>query len=84
MYTGESYKPFGELTADDARALAEEIGGHSGGGLEKHIAPVAMAWRELAKRLEQRDVASIAELDLDEARRAAESVRVVPQGGSWL
>ena len=48
VYVGDAYKPFGELTAQDARALAEQFSGLSGGGLEQKVAPVGRAWRELA------------------------------------
>jgi hypothetical protein len=84
VYVGDAYKRFGELTAEDARALAEELSGHSGGGLERHAGPVALAWRRLAERLEEIDAGSVSELDPQEAGELAEAVRVVPPGGSWL
>jgi hypothetical protein len=84
VYVGERYKRFGELSADDARTLADQLSGHTGGGLEKATTPVAMAWRQLAARLEESGEGSVSALEPDEARRLAQAVRVVPPGGSWL
>ncbi len=84
VYVGDAYKPFGELTANDARALAEQFSGLSGGGLESKVAPVGRAWRELADAIEQHGAATVAELGAEEAARRAEQLRVVPPGGSWL
>ncbi len=84
VYVGDAYKPFGELTAKDARALAEQFSGLSGGGLEQKVAPVGSAWRELAEAIEQRGAATVAELGMEEAAKRAEQLRVVPPGGAWL
>ena len=84
VYVGDGYKPFGELTAQDARALAEQFSGLSGGGLEQKVAPVGRAWRELADTIEQQGAATVAELGAEEAARRAEQLRVVPPGGAWL
>ena len=40
--------PFGELTAKDARARADELRAAIGWGPTARVAPVAMAWRELS------------------------------------
>jgi hypothetical protein len=84
VYVGEAYKPFGDLTAQDARALAEQFSGLSGGGLEQKVAPVGRAWRELAEAIEQRGAATVADLGVEEAAKRAEQLRVVPPGGAWL
>ncbi len=84
VYVGDAYKPFGELTADDARSLAEQFSGLSGGGLEQKVAPVGRAWRELAEAIEQHGAATVAELGAEEAAKRAEQLRVVPPGGAWL
>jgi hypothetical protein len=84
VYVGDAYKPFGELTASEARALGEQFSGLSGGGLEQKVAPVGRAWRELAEALEQSGAKRVAELGIEEAARRAEHLRVVPPGGAWL
>ena len=45
--------PFGELTAQDARARADELRAAIGWGPTARVAPVAMAWRELALTMER-------------------------------
>ena len=45
---GAANVPFGELTADDARARADELRAAIGWGPTARVAPVALAWRELA------------------------------------
>jgi hypothetical protein len=84
IYVGDGYKRFGELTAEDARSLADQLSGHAGGGLEKHTAPVAIGWRELAKTLDELEIDSVAELGDDQAQHFAARLRIVPPGGSWL
>jgi hypothetical protein len=84
VYVGDVYKPFGDLTAEDARSLADHLSGHSGGGLEKHTAPVAIAWGELATLLDERGAESVGDLGDEQARQFAARLRVVPPGGSWL
>jgi hypothetical protein len=84
VYVEDRYMRFGDLTSADARRLADQFSGLSGGGLEKRVAPAAGEWRKLAELLEEREAETVAALDLDEARDYAERVRVVPPGGSWL
>jgi hypothetical protein len=84
VYVGEGYKPFGELTAADALALAEQFSGLSGGGLEAKVAPVGRAWRDLARQMDQTGASTVAELGGEEAAARAEELRVIPPGGAWL
>ncbi|HEX3292223.1 MAG TPA: hypothetical protein VHR38_00650 [Solirubrobacterales bacterium] len=84
VYVGDGYKKFGELTPDDARMLAEQFSGLSGGGLEAKVAPVGRAWRDLADLLSERECERVADLGADRAAGLAEKLRVVPPGGSWL
>ena len=56
-------RPFGELTVDDATAHADELRAAVGWGPTARIAPVAMAWRELAMALRSSNAATVAELD---------------------
>ena len=84
VYVGEEYKAFGDLTAENARAMADQFSGLSGGGLEGKVAPVGTAWRELAQLLTESGAAKVADLGAERARELAEKVRVVPPGGGWL
>jgi len=84
VYVKDRYLPFGELTADDARALAEHFSGLSGGGLEAKVAPVGRAWRELADLMAETGAGRVADLGAERAAGLAEGLRVVPPGGSWL
>jgi hypothetical protein len=84
VYVGDAYKPFGELTPDDARQLANRFSGLSGGGLEAKVAPVGLAWRELADLMAESGAGRVADLGAERAAGLAEGLRVVPPGGSWL
>ena len=84
VYVGDRYKPFGEMTAEDARSQAAGLKGLSGGGLEAKVAPVAMGWRELAKLLDERGLERVSGLEPDEAECFARRVWVVPPRGSLL
>jgi hypothetical protein len=84
VYVGDTYKSFGEVTPDDARALADQFSGLSGGGLEAKVAPVGRAWRELAELMSDSGAARVADLGAERAAALAEGLRVVPPGGSWL
>jgi hypothetical protein len=75
VYVEDRYLPFGELTSDDARRLADKFSGLSGGGRE---------WRQLAKLMDERGAATVAELDAEQVGDFAERLRVIPPGGSWL
>ncbi len=84
VYVGDAYKEFGEVTAADARALAGQLSGLSGGGLEAKVVPVGRAWRELADLLTESGATRVADLGPERAGELAEGLRVVPPGGSWL
>jgi hypothetical protein len=84
VYVGDRYKPFGEMTAEDARSQAAGLSGVSGGGLEARVAPVATGWRQLAKLLDDRGLETVSELGREEAERLARKVWVVPPRGSLL
>jgi hypothetical protein len=84
VYVGDGYKRYGELTVSDARTLADQFSGLSGGGLEAKVVPVGMAWRELAKLMTESGAARVADLGRERAAELAEGLRVVPPGGSWL
>ncbi len=55
-------RPFGELTADDARSRADELRAAVGWGPTARVAPVAQAWRELSMAMDRDGVAAAGEL----------------------
>ena len=76
--------PFGELTAQDARARADELRAAIGWGPTARVAPVALAWRELALEMERDAAPSVSELDADFLLRLAPRLWIVPPGGGLL
>jgi hypothetical protein len=82
VYDGESYRPFGELTEEDAKGRAAELKSLMGFGPTMRVRPVAMAWVELAKLMEEREARTVA--DLDETTIADYALKlwiVQPSGG---
>jgi hypothetical protein len=77
-------RPFGELTADDVRSRADELKAAVGFGPTARIAPVALAWRELAVVMAGAGAAVVADLPADQVERLAPKLWVVPPGGSLL
>jgi hypothetical protein len=77
-------RPFGELTLDDARARADELRAATGWGPTARVAPVAMAWRELALAMERAAAATVGELSSDVVVELAPKLWVVPPGGTLL
>jgi len=82
VHAGGRSKPYGELTAADVRARADELRSVGGWGPTARVVPVALAWAELARTMERDGVATIADLGEDEAAVRAERLWVVPPGGS--
>ena len=76
--------PFGELTAQDARARADELRAAIGWGPTARVAPVALAWRELALTMERDAAGSVSELDADVLLELAPRLWIVPPGGGLL
>ena len=58
-------RPFGELTRDDAASRADELRAAVGWGPTARVAPVAMAWRELALAMERAGAATVSGLEPD-------------------
>lgn len=83
VYVEGEYRPFGDLTAADARALAASLRGISGGGLDAKVGPVRAGWTELAKRLEPAG-ATVSDLPAEEVGKFAERLWVTPPGGTLL
>ncbi len=76
--------PFGDLTAQDARARADELRAAIGWGPTARVAPVALAWRELAVTMERDGARAVSDLDPDFLLRLAPRLWVVPPGGGLL
>jgi hypothetical protein len=83
VYVDGEYRPFGDLTAEDARALAASLRGISGGGLDAKVGPVRAGWTELSKRLDQPG-ATVSDLGAEEVEKFAERLWVTPPGGTLL
>ena len=75
---------FGELTAADARARADELRAAIGWGPTARVAPVAMAWRELALRMERDAARAVSDLDADLLLELAPRLWIVPPAGGLL
>jgi hypothetical protein len=76
--------PFGELTAEDARTRADELRAAVGWGPTVRVAPVALAWRELATTMERDTARAVRELDAETLVQLAPRLWIVPPGGSLL
>jgi hypothetical protein len=84
VYIDGENRPFGQLTLEQVRGRADELRAAIGWGPTARVAPVARAWRELSMALEQRGVATVAELDPETLGELAPKMWVVPPGGSLL
>jgi hypothetical protein len=78
------YRPFGELGAADARALAEELKAAGGWGPMSKVAAVARSWSELAKLIETEGAATVGELDPAQIVELARRTWVLPPPGGLL
>ena len=63
VYIRGANRPFGELTAEDARGRADELRAATGWGPTARVAAYAFAWRELSVELERSGVATVSQLD---------------------
>lgn len=54
--------PFGELSEDQVRARAQELRAATGWGPTARVAPVALAWAELARAMQQAGAERVAAL----------------------
>jgi hypothetical protein len=63
VFSGGANRPFGSLSADDARAHADELRAAVGWGPTARVAPVAQAWRELSMALDRAGAATVADLE---------------------
>jgi hypothetical protein len=84
VHAGGRSKAFGELTLEDVQARADELRSVSGFGPTVRVVPVAQAWGELARTMQQHGAARVADLGEAEAAARAERLWIVPPGGSLL
>ena len=76
--------PFGELTVEDARARADELRAATGWGPTARVAPVALAWRELATTMERSAATVVHDIGPDVLVPLAPRLWIVPPGGGLL
>ena len=82
VHLGGRYRPFGELTAEDAHGRAAELKEVGTWGPMNRVIPVARAWAELAALLEERRAPSVGELDAETVVTYAEKLWVLsPEEG---
>ncbi len=77
-------KTFGELTLNEVGERAQTLRGATGLGHGNRVGPVAMAWGQLAKLMEEEGAATVADLGEDAVAPHAEKLWIVPPGGSLL
>jgi len=70
--------PFGEITLDDAKRQASELGALTGWGPMAKVGSIARAWTDLAKTIEGRQAACVAELDAGQIKKYAVDLWVIP------
>jgi len=81
VYIRGANRPFGELTAEDARGRADELKAATGWGPTARVASYAFAWRELSVELERSGVATVSELDPELLVSLAPRLWVALKGG---
>jgi hypothetical protein len=84
VFSGGRSKPFGELSADEVRARAEELRAVTGWGPTAKVGAVASAWGQLARLMDETGAGTVADLDREDIAERAEKLWVVPPGGSLL
>jgi hypothetical protein len=62
VYIRGANRPFGSLSAEDARAHADELRAAVGWGPTARVAPVAQAWRELSMAMDRDRAGVVADL----------------------
>ena len=82
VHVASGNRPFGELTLDDVKERARELGSVGTFGPLQRVRPVARGWSELAAEMESRQIASVGELDEETLLDYAERLWVVapPEG----
>ncbi len=77
-------KTFGEVTLADARAQASELKGVAGWGMSR-VMPVARAWADLVRMMEQGGVERVDEMDAASIETMARKLWIIsPKGDSLI
>ena len=84
VFCGGEYREFGDLTAAQVAARADELKAASGLGHGGRVAAVAMGWRELARVMRDREASTVGDLDDETVATYSERLWIVPPGGSLL
>ncbi|MGH2930860.1 MAG: hypothetical protein ACRDL8_21830 [Solirubrobacteraceae bacterium] len=84
IYIRGANRPFNELTLDDVRTRADELRSAVGWGPTARVAPVALAWRELAMAMDRAGADTVGRLADDVIAELGPKLWVVPPGGSLL
>lgn len=80
VFASGANRAFGSLTAEDARAHADELRAAIGWGPTARVAPVALAWRELSLALDRAGAATVADLEPAAVRELAPRLWVTLPG----
>ena len=78
VFSGGANVPLGELSLDAVRSRSEELRAAVGFGPTARLMPVAMAWRELAARMERAGAATVGDLPAEEVEALATRLGVGP------
>jgi hypothetical protein len=72
-------KPFGELTRPEVEARAAELREAVGFGPTMRVAPVARAWADLAREMDQAEAATVADLEAEIVHALAQPLWIAPE-----
>ena len=70
--------PFGQVDVDAAKTQSSELGALAGWGPTAKVGSIARAWGELAKTLEARAAATVADLEPGMIKKVAEELWIIP------
>lgn len=76
--------PFGDLSADDARAQGQRLTDVGTWGPLQRVAKVAHAWKLLAAQMERDQIATVRELPPEDVVEHAERLWVIPPPGGMV
>ncbi len=84
IHIGGVNKTFGEVTITDARTQASELKGVAGWGMSR-VMPVARAWADLVRMMEQHQVERVDQLDAASVETMARKLWIIsPKGDSLI
>ena len=84
IHIGGANKTFAEVTLADARSQATQLKSVAGWGMTR-VMPVARAWADLVRMMEQAGVERVEELDTDSMMAMARKLWIIsPKGDSLI